>query len=184
MEREALLERELADLELLFRVVNLMHASMDPEKIARITLTSMTAGTALGMNRAAMLLVDADAGCLRGYHAVGPPSREEAGEIWARLAQEPLPLEDLVRLAVGSAPGPGDRALSARVTAMTYPLASLPAGVLARALDGLPGCFETHEALPGGLREVFDGPSGFVVPLRAVDRVLGVVVAVRFEVQV
>ncbi|HVP39053.1 MAG TPA: ATP-binding protein [Candidatus Saccharimonadales bacterium] len=176
----ALLERELADLELLFRVVNLMHATLDPEHIARITLTSMTAGTALGMNRAAMLLVDEEAGTLRGYLAVGPQSREAAQEIWTDMEREPLPLEELVRLALGSAPGPGDAALSARVKALSYPIAALGAGPLAKALEGAGGCFEAPDVLPAGLRDMFDGPSGFVVPLRATERVLGVVVADRF----
>ncbi|MBI5835628.1 MAG: GAF domain-containing protein [Candidatus Eisenbacteria bacterium] len=183
MERAHDLERELADLELLFRVVNLMHATMEPERIARITLTAVTAGTALAMNRAAMLLVDEETGTLRGHMAVGPPSREAAYEIWSTLEREPMPLEDLVRLAVGSSPGPGDAALTACVAALSYPVASLPEGVLARALAGEAGCFGAHDPLPAGLRDMFDGPTGLVVPLRSVDRVLGVVVADRFAGQ-
>ena len=174
-------ERELSELHLLFRVVNLMHSSMDPAHIARITLTAVTAGTALGMNRAAVLLCDREAGTLRGYMAVGPNTREEAAEIWARLGRDPLSLEELVSRALGSGGAAADLALFERVGALRLPLGALGEGPLARALDGEGAIFGDEDVLPHLVRTIFDGPAGMVLPLRSVDGMLGVIVADTFS---
>ena len=174
-------ERELADLRLLFRVVNLMHASMDPARIARITLTAMTAGTALGMNRAAVFLLDPETSFLRGYMAVGPSTREEAEEIWARLPRESLSLEEWVDRALGADNAAADLALFERVGALRLPVSELSGGPLALALDGEAVCFGDETRLPHALRSIFDGPGGMILPLRSTDRVLGLVVADAFS---
>lgn len=174
-------DRELSELHLLFRVVNLMHSSMDAAHIARITLTAVTAGTALGMNRAAVLVCDGEAGTLRGYMAVGPNTREEAAAIWARLGGDPLSLEDLVGRALGAGGAAADLALFERVGALRLPLAELGDGPLARALDGEGSIFGDDDVLPHALRAIFDGPAGMILPMRSVDGMLGVIVADRFS---
>ncbi len=66
---------------LLRQVGQTMEGILDLDRLLYAILTGATAGTALGFNRAILLLVDPEKGVLEGKMAVGPSSVEEAGQI-------------------------------------------------------------------------------------------------------
>jgi hypothetical protein len=74
----------------------LMQGVLDLDRLLHFVLTCVTAGQALGFNRAILLLVDRDRNLLEGRMAVGPASGEEAGRIWSRIHRESPTLEDLL----------------------------------------------------------------------------------------
>ena len=59
-------------------------------------LTGVTAGPAIGFNRAFLLLLDASTGVLEGRMGVGPASTEDASQIWSQIESSPPTLEDLL----------------------------------------------------------------------------------------
>jgi signal transduction histidine kinase len=58
-------------------------------------LTAITAGQGFGMNRAFLLLVDRDAGMLRGHLGIGPRDFDEAWRIWSEIDQRGANLESM-----------------------------------------------------------------------------------------
>jgi len=59
-------------------------------------LTGVTAGPAIGFNRAFLLLLDMSTGLLEGKMGVGPASTEDAAWIWSQIEDSPPTLEDLL----------------------------------------------------------------------------------------
>ena len=74
----------------------LMQGVLDLDRLLHFVLTCVTAGQALGFNRALLFLVDNDRNVLEGKMGVGPASAEEAGRIWSAITQEAPTLEDLL----------------------------------------------------------------------------------------
>ncbi|MFH1760831.1 MAG: hypothetical protein ABIA63_06995, partial [bacterium] len=73
-----------------------MVGTLDLNKLLFLILTGITAGPALGFNRAFILLVDETKKCLRSGMGVGPASAEEAGIIWSRVSAEKRVLKDFL----------------------------------------------------------------------------------------
>ena len=73
---------------LLRQIGQTMQGIMEMDRLLYALLTCVTAGTALGFNRAILLLVDQERHLLVGEMGVGPSSHEEAARIWAELAQQ------------------------------------------------------------------------------------------------
>ncbi len=73
--------------------------SQDPEHVAALMLTVITAGELFGYNRAILLLRGLD-GHLREAFGIGPVDREEALSRWRHIQEEKLGFEDLVRRAL------------------------------------------------------------------------------------
>ena len=69
--------------------------SDNPEEIIHALLSAITAGEALGFNRAFVMLFDNE-GNLYGYMATGPISPEEADKIWREIEEKKLSLEDII----------------------------------------------------------------------------------------
>jgi PAS domain S-box-containing protein len=74
----------------------LMQGVLDLDRLLHFVLTCVTAGQALGFNRALLFLVDKDRNVLEGKMGVGPASAEEAGRIWSQMTREAPSLEDLL----------------------------------------------------------------------------------------
>jgi len=71
--------------------------SLDVDKVLSTVLTCITAGSALGFNRAFVFLFDPSTSHLRGRMALGPFSPEEAGHIWNDISQREVSLEEMLR---------------------------------------------------------------------------------------
>lgn len=84
------------ELSTLREIVELTQSTLDLDRLLYVVLTCVTAGSALGFNRAFLLLVDEAQHALVGQQAIGPADREEAQRIWHELAQGALTLHNLV----------------------------------------------------------------------------------------
>jgi len=69
---------------------------VDLDRLLHFVLTCVTAGQALGFNRALLLLVDHDRRVIEGRMGVGPGSGEEAARIWNDLSRNAPTLEDVL----------------------------------------------------------------------------------------
>jgi len=70
--------------------------SLDVDKVLATVLTCITAGSALGFNRAFVFLFDHSRNKLCGRMALGPSSSEEAGFIWNDISQREVSLEEML----------------------------------------------------------------------------------------
>ncbi|MEK7270961.1 MAG: ATP-binding protein [Planctomycetota bacterium] len=92
-------------LAMLRRVGDLVQGTLELNKILYLILTCVTAGFAIGFNRAFLFLVDPDSKVLQGRMAVGPRSLEEAGRIWNDLSRSAKGLDTFLNdYETGQAP--------------------------------------------------------------------------------
>ncbi len=117
-DRIAALEQEVASLRaaitLLHRIHTLVRSAIDVEATCAAVLTGVTAGVALGLNRAMIFLLADDRTRLVGAAAVGPADAAEADRIWRAIEAE-APDLDKLRAAGARRARPGG--LDARVRA-------------------------------------------------------------------
>ena len=83
-------------LSLLREISIAMQGVFERDKLLHMILTSVTAGFAMGFNRAFLFLVDKTTGKLNGIMGVGPTSREEAYKIWGELSQRSFTFYDYI----------------------------------------------------------------------------------------
>ena len=88
--------KKVYQLSRLRQLGELMQGLLDLDRLLYYVLTCVTAGQALGFNRAVLMLVDRDRDIIEGKMGVGPGSAEEAARIWSRLTEEAPTLEDLL----------------------------------------------------------------------------------------
>lgn len=84
-------------LSMLRQVIETMQGILDLDRLLYAILTCVTAGTALGFNRAILLLIDRRRDVIEGKMGVGPASPEEASHIWRELADKDFTLDDILR---------------------------------------------------------------------------------------
>ncbi len=90
-------EEKIHQLSLLRKLAELMQGTLQIDRLLHLILTCVTAGTALGFNRARLFLVDKERNIVYGKMAVGPSSLEEANRIWSEIAKKYEKLEDLIK---------------------------------------------------------------------------------------
>lgn len=90
-------EEKIRQLSLLRKLTDLMHETLQTDRLLHLILTCVTAGTALGFNRARLFLVDKERNIVYGKMAVGPSNWEEANKIWSEIANKYEKLEDLIK---------------------------------------------------------------------------------------
>ncbi|MCF6156599.1 MAG: PAS domain-containing protein [Candidatus Brocadia sp.] len=92
-------EEKIHRLSLLRKLAELMQGPLQTDRLLHLILTCVTAGTALGFNRARLFLVDKERDIVYGKMAVGPSSWEEANKIWSEIASKYEKLEDLIKVS-------------------------------------------------------------------------------------
>ncbi|MBI2470076.1 MAG: GAF domain-containing protein [Planctomycetes bacterium] len=90
-------EEKIHQLSLLRKLAELMQGTLQIDRLLHLILTCVTAGTALGFNRARLFLVDKERNIVYGKMAVGPSSIEEANRIWSEIIKKYEKLEDLIK---------------------------------------------------------------------------------------
>ncbi len=88
--------RKTQQLQLMNEMGRLFQASLDINRVLHTVLTCITAGPALGFNRAFLLLFDEESDMLRGAMALGPSSHEEASHIWSEMGQRQMSLQEIL----------------------------------------------------------------------------------------
>jgi len=91
--------RGFHQLQLMSEIGRYFSASLDIDKVLRTVLTCITAGNALGFNRAFLLLVDEKKQQLKGTLALGASSASEAQHIWHELAKNEWSLQQILDAA-------------------------------------------------------------------------------------
>ena len=88
--------KQTQQLQLMNEMSRLFQASLDINRVLHTVLTCVTAGPALGFNRAFLMLFDEETQILRGVMALGPSSAEEASHIWSEIGQRDLSLQEML----------------------------------------------------------------------------------------
>ncbi len=88
--------RQTNQLQMTHEIGRLFQQSLDIERVLSTVLTCITAGSALGFNRAFVFLLDESGTRLEGRMALGPSSPEEASRIWGEISQRDLSLEEIL----------------------------------------------------------------------------------------
>ena len=99
-EFSALTERFALQCSMLATLRSLTSYMLESDNVDRalyIMLSGITAGYALGFNRAILFAYDGQRGTFRGDKAIGPVDGEEAHRVWEQLEREDNSLEDLIR---------------------------------------------------------------------------------------
>ena len=109
----------------------LFQQSLDIERVLSTILTCITAGNALGFNRAFVFLLDETETRLEGRMALGPSSPEEAGHIWGEISQRELSLDEILESRVA----PGVTALQQRTQGLSIELDSPCFPALRRVIE-------------------------------------------------
>jgi nitrogen-specific signal transduction histidine kinase len=89
--------RKTYQLQLMHEIGRLFQGSLDIERVLSTVLTCITAGSALGFNRAFVCLWDETSGRLEGRMALGPSSADEAARIWSEISQREFTLTELLK---------------------------------------------------------------------------------------
>jgi len=108
-------------MRLINKLAEKVETSLDLERVLHLVLTCVTAGHAIGLNRAFVFLVDDAERYLEGKMAVGPVSQTDARQIWEDLGHREQTIEQLLDSATPSA---GDRQLTRVVSSLRIPLAN------------------------------------------------------------
>lgn len=172
-------EVHVEQLSLLHELSELLQGTLDAERLNRVILLCVTAGHALGFNRAFLFKRDRDSNVLAPQMAVGPSSREEAFRIWGELSSQNRSLQDLVA-DLERSPPKQPSPLWEKVKDLRYRLDD-PSEVISRtALEKRPQVV-SDAALDPRVSESFRKSFGcqvFVsVPIIAKGAVLGVLLA-------
>lgn len=173
------LSKTKQQLEILYEISNAMRTTLKLDEILYVILTAVTAHAGLGFNRAMLFLVNEPAKQLEGAMGIGPGSGEEAQSIWQSLDPARTTLDDLIATYRHFRQNPSSH-LDQLVRSLVIPLHE-QAGVFAlAALEGMPFEILNHEArsrLQDPLLAQLNLDRFVVVPLKARDRVVGVLAA-------
>ena len=169
------------ELSILYEISNAMHKTLELEQILFIILTGVTSHSGLGFNRAILLLLDAQGKQLEGVFGIGPDNVEEARRIWGLIDERKMDLDDLVNTYANTRVELGRSKFSNQVRNLKVPVQEPAGGLLAKAFcDGLP--FHVKKENIGifsgdPLFNVFASEEFVVVPLKAKDKSIGLIVA-------
>ncbi|MFH0778871.1 MAG: GAF domain-containing protein [Candidatus Eisenbacteria bacterium] len=173
------LETKVREFSMLFKIMNMMHGTMELEKILKIILTSVTSGNALGFNRAMVFLVNEDKNVLSGHMGTGPSSMEEAGRIWSELESSGASFETIVRMATEGSDKSGGL-LSAAARSLVFLLTPGTDVTVESVLEKRPIHVKNVDSYEGAisqkLRDAFVRSEFVVVPILAKGRALGALV--------
>jgi len=177
------LERTKTELAILYEISNAMRTTLRLDEILYIILTGVTAHIGLGFNRALLFLVNEKDNLIEGKMGIGPENGEEANLIWTYVKQEQMDLDDLINAYKVS----GDvleSGFNQQVRRLKFPLKEQNGGLLALGvLDGMP-LLLTKETMQNyshdPIIQLLNTDELVVVPLKAKDKVNGIILADNF----
>ncbi|TBR19858.1 sensor domain-containing diguanylate cyclase [bacterium] len=178
------LERTRNELAILYEVSNAMRTTLKLDEILYIILTGVTAHTGLGFNRAALFLINEKDGLIEGKMAIGPESGEEANHIWRNIEHEKMDLEDLTntyRVSRHVQESRFNRQVQQLRFRMNEPQTQRL--LVVGALEGMPLHLtkETiHNYAQDPIVQLLKYDELVLVPLKAKDRVNGIILADNF----
>lgn len=145
------------------------------DRILYTILTGVTSGSGLGFNRAMLFLLNERENTLVGKMAVGPDNMDEAIDVWNSVQSDRGSMSNVTQ------PEDNDkgRVLLKKVLSKRYPVAS--DNVFTRSLKNLENIHvydsTSDERIDDDIREFIDVREFVVVPLIAVNKTIGIIVA-------
>jgi diguanylate cyclase (GGDEF)-like protein len=177
------LERTKTELAILYEISNAMRTTLKLDEVLYIILTGVTAHIGLGFNRAILFLVNEKEGIIEGKMSIGPESGEEASQIWRRVENEKMDLDDLIsgyKFSNNSL----ESSFNQQIRHMKIPLKDESGRLLVLGvLDGMPlhlnkESMEKYKNDP--IIRILNTDELIVVPLKAKDKVNGIILADNF----
>lgn len=177
------LERTKTELIILYEISNAMRTTLKLDEILYIILTSVTAHTGLGLNRAILFLVNETDNLIEGKLAIGPENGEEAKQIWNQIEKQRMSFDDLIGIYKIT-----DRVIDSsfnhQVKRLKIPLREQNGGLLALGvLDSMPLLLNkeiiknySHDPII----QLLKSEEIAIVPLKAKDKVNGIILADNF----
>jgi len=177
------LERTKRELSILYEISNAMRTTLKLDEILYIILTGVTAHIGLGFNRAMLFLVNPKDGLIEGKMGIGPDSGEEANLMWTQIEQEKMDLEDLIN-AYKVSEHIQRSGFNRQVQQIKVPLQEKNDNLLSVvALEGMP-LHLTQETIQNyqnaSIVRLLKSQELALVPLKAKDKVNGIIVADNF----
>ncbi len=177
------LERTKAELGILYEISNAMRTTLKLDEILYIILTGVTAHTGLGFNRAMLFLVNEKEKIIEGKMGIGPESGEEANIAWTKIEQEKMDLEDLIN-AFKNSNAALESGFNRQVKDLKVSMHDKDENPLSLAvLEGMPLHLtrETiHHYQKSPVIRMLESNELVLIPLKAKDRVNGIIVADNF----
>ena len=172
---ESMLQEARTQVAILRHTSYLLHSTPDVNKILSVILTLVTAGPALGFNRAILLLKNEETKILEGVLGVGPANLKEARRIWERLQNRSIEeIMDACEKIVSS------RELNDIVKRLKVPVTA-DGGLLARtAIENKPvnvTADRIKSDLDKNIARMLKSDAFVVVPLKAKEEVIGIIIA-------
>lgn len=179
------LERVQRELGILYEISNAMRTTLKLDEILYIILTGVTAHTGLGFNRAILFLVNNKESIIEGKMGIGPDSGEDADRIWKHIEHHKMDMDDLISSYQGSPPQ--ESTFNQEIKLLKIPLHDTKGGLLAlTVLEGMP-LHLTKERISSyqsdTVIKLLKTDELAVVPLKAKDRVNGIIIADNFITQ-
>ncbi|PIP20220.1 MAG: hypothetical protein COX40_05935 [Candidatus Omnitrophica bacterium CG23_combo_of_CG06-09_8_20_14_all_40_11] len=177
------LERTKTELVILYEISNAMRTTLKLDEILYIILTGVTAHIGLGFNRALLFLINEKDNLIEGKMGIGPETGEEANRIWTHVEREQMDLDDLIN-AFKVSGEVLESGFNQQVRRLKIPLKEQNGGLLALGvLDGMP-LHLTKETIQNyshdPIIQLLKSDEAIVVPLKAKDKVNGIVLADNF----
>jgi diguanylate cyclase (GGDEF)-like protein len=178
------IERARTELTILYEISNAMRTTLKLDEILYIILTGVTAHIGLSFNRAVLLLVNEKDALIEGKMGIGPESGEEANSIWRNIEQEQMDLEDLIAAYKFSSNAVMESGFNQQVQSFRVPLEEKSGGLLALSVfDGMPLHLTTETIqnyADDPIIQLLKSDELAVVPLKAKDKVKGIILADNF----
>ncbi len=177
------LERAKNELGILYEISNAMRTTLKLDEILYIILTGVTAHTGLGFNRAMLFLVNEKDKIIEGKMGIGPENGEEANIAWTKIEEEKMDLDDLISAFKNSA-SVLESGFNRQVRNLKVSMYDKEENPLSLAvLEGM-HLHLTDQAIKkyqnSPVIRMLDSKEILLIPLKAKDRVNGIIVADNF----
>ncbi len=177
------LERTKKELAILYEVSNAMRTTLKLDEILYIILTGVTAHSGLGFNRAILFLVNDKESLIEGKMGIGPETGEEAESIWSQIENQKMDLDDLISV-YNVTRNVVESGFSYQVRRLKIPLREQNGGLLALGVFDCMPLHLTKETIDkyknDPIIQLLKSEELAVVPLKAKDKVNGIILADNF----
>ena len=177
------LERTKIELGILYEISNAMRTTLKLDEILYIILTGVTAHTGLGFNRAMLFLVNEKEKIIEGKMGIGPENGEEANIAWTKIEEEKMDLDDLIN-AFKKSTSVLESGFNRQVRNLKVSMQDKEENPLSLAvLEGMPlhltsQTMQKYKSSP--ILRMLESKELLLIPLKAKDRVNGIIVADNF----
>ena len=177
------LERARLELAILYEISNAMRTTLKLDEILYIILTGVTAHAGLGFNRAILFLVNERENLIEGKMAIGPETGDDANRIWSQIEHQKMGLDDLISAYKDSGHS-HQSSFNDQIRRIKVPLKEQKGNILTLGvLDGMP-LLLTRETIQNyntdSIVNLLRAEEIAVVPLKAKDKVNGIILADNF----